>query len=187
MNPSTLLPEHRCVALGRRALQHLRAVLERDTGFQTATYLQEAGFAGGEELYGAFAAWLRATAGLEHPGEMDVARMAETLSAFFGDLGWGTLTTASLGEAVLAIDTTDWSEATSDGATDYPACHFSTGLLADFLSRLSGESVGVMEVECRSRGDHRCRFLAGAPETLHILYDRMTRGASYQQALGTTS
>jgi len=30
-----------------------------------------------------------------------------------------------------------------------------------------------MEVECRSRGDARCRFLAGAPETLGILYDRM--------------
>src|SRR2546426_9158196 len=33
------------------------------------------------------------------------------------------------------------------------------------LGRLSGETVAVMEVECRSRNDPRCRFLSAAPET----------------------
>jgi hypothetical protein len=41
-----------------------------------------------------------------------------------------------------------------------------------------------MEVECRSRGESRCRFLAGAPETLSILYDRMAQGMGYMEALG---
>jgi hypothetical protein len=44
-----------------------------------------------------------------------------------------------------------------------------------------------MEVECRSRGDARCRFLAGAPETLSTLYDRMAQGTSYADALGLSS
>ena len=44
-----------------------------------------------------------------------------------------------------------------------------------------------MEVECRSRGDARCRFLAGSPETLSMLYERMAQGASYADALGLTS
>jgi hypothetical protein len=43
-----------------------------------------------------------------------------------------------------------------------------------------------MEVECRSRGDGRCRFLAGAPETLSTLYDRMSQGAAYTDALGVS-
>jgi hypothetical protein len=42
-------------------------------------------------------------------------------------------------------------------------------------------------VECRTRGDARCRFLAGAPETLSTLYDRMAQGSSYTDALGLSS
>jgi hypothetical protein len=44
-----------------------------------------------------------------------------------------------------------------------------------------------MEVECRSRGDARCRFLAGAPDTLSTLYDRMAQGTAYADALGVSS
>jgi hypothetical protein len=51
---------------------------------------------------------------------------------------------------------------------------------------MSSGLVAVMEVECRSRGDGRCRFLAAAPETLSELYDRMAQGASYPAALGVT-
>jgi len=47
--------------------------------------------------------------------------------------------------------------------------------------------VAVMEVECRSRGDARCRFLAGSPETLSTLYDRMAQGTGYAEALGVSS
>ena len=42
---------HGGLRLGRRVLHQLRSALERDTGLQASTYLQEAGFAGGEELY----------------------------------------------------------------------------------------------------------------------------------------
>ena len=53
-------------------------------------------------------------------------------------------------------------------------------------SPISVGLVAVMEVECRSRGESRCRFLAGAPETLSALYDRMAAGASYLEALGVS-
>src|SRR6266704_1542903 len=56
--------------------------------------------------------------------------------------------------------------------------------LNDVLGRLSGETVAVMEVECRSRHDPRCRFLSGAPDTLNVVYDQMTQGRSYVEALG---
>ena len=173
--------------LGRKVIHQLRAALERDTGLQAASYLQEAGFAGGEELYEEFAAWLRATRGVERPTDLDAQFLNEALSTFFADQGWGALSTQTLGGAVLALDSSEWAEASDEGRGEFPSCHLTCGLLADFFGRLSDGLVAVMEVECRSRGDARCRFLAGAPETLSALYDRMAQGTSYADALGLRS
>ena len=172
------------IRLGRRVLHQLRIILERDTGLQAAGYLHEAGFAGGEELYAEFGDWLRASRGMERPPELDVRFLSEVLSEFFSHSGWGSLTARPLGPAVLALDSGEWAEATDDGRGEFPSCHLTCGLLADFLGRLSDGIVAVMEVECRSRGDGRCRFLAGSPETLSALYERMAQGSSYTDALG---
>ena len=40
-----------------------------------------------------------------------------------------------------------------------------------------------MEVECSSRGESRCRFLVGSPDMLTYVYERMTTGMSYGEAL----
>ena len=111
----------------------------------------------------------------------------EALAEFFAELGWGELTAQALGPAVLALDSTEWAEALDEGRGEFPSCHLTCGLLADFFGRLSDGLVAVMEVECRSRGDARCRFLAGAPETLSAVYDRMAQGSSYTDALGVSS
>ena len=173
--------------LGRRVIHQLRTSLERDAGLQASTYLQEAGFAGGEELYHEFTDWLLATRGLEQPADLDAEFLTEVLSQFFGEQGWGALHASSLSPAVLALDSTEWAEASDDGRGEFPSCHLTCGLLADFFGRLSDGLVAVMEVECRSRGDARCRFLAGAPETLSTIYDRMAQGSSYTEALGLNS
>jgi len=169
--------------LGRRVIHQLRASLERDTGLQAATYLQEAGFAGGEELYAAFTGWLARTRGVEQPAELDFQYFGDVLAEFFAEQGWGRLTATPLGP-VLALDSIEWAEASDERRGEFPSCHLSCGLLADFLGRISRDLVAVMEVECRSRGEPRCRFLAGAPETLSILYDRMAQGTGYLEALG---
>ncbi len=170
--------------LGRRVIHQLRASLERDTGLQAAAYLQEAGFAGGEELYADFGEWLARARGVEQPSELDVKFLGEVLGEFFADQGWGRLNATPLGPAVLALDSAEWAEALDERQGEFPSCHLSCGLLADFLGRMSQELVAVMEVECRSRGESRCRFLAGSPETLGILYDQMARGTGYLEALG---
>jgi len=172
------------VTLGPRVLQQLRAVLERDAGLQAASYLQEAGFAGGEAMYAAYAAWLGENYGVERPGDLDAQYLGEALGRFFAELGWGNVTVTPLGAAAIAFDSPDWAEALGDAKGEYPSCHLTTGLLADFLGRISDGLVAVMEVECRSRGDGRCRFLAGSPETLSTLYERMAQGMSYGEALG---
>ncbi len=184
MSTAALLSDHHCVGLGRRALQQLRVSLERDTGLQAASYLQEAGFAAGEELFAAYSTWLGQSHGVAEPGQLDASHLSEVLSRFFADTGWGTLEVQQLGEVSLALDSADWAEASDDGGASYPSCHLSCGLLADFLGRMAGETVAVMEVECRSKGDSRCRFLAASPETLAALYDRMSQGMRYEEGLG---
>jgi predicted hydrocarbon binding protein len=180
-------PHHPGLRLGRRVIHQLRASLERDTGLQAASYLQEAGFAGGEELFREFGDWLVATRGVEHAGDLDVQFLSEVLSRFFSEQGWGELTALPLGPAVLALDSAEWAEASDESRGEFPSCHLTCGLLADFFGRLSEGMVAVMEVECRSRGDARCRFLAGAPETLSALYERMAQGSGYADALGLTA
>lgn len=184
MNAAALLIPHRCLVLSHTALHQLRVSLERGTGVQSATYLQEAGFASGEGVFNAFSEWVGATYFVERPSDLDVQFLGEAMSGFFHDCGWGTLVPDQIAQAAICLDSTDWAEATPESEAQYPSCHFSCGMLADFLGRLSGGLVGVMEVECRSRGDSRCRFLGGSPETLHSLYERMNQGLSYQQALG---
>jgi predicted hydrocarbon binding protein len=186
MTPQQLRSPRPGLLLGRRVIHQLRASLERDTGLQAAAYLQEAGFAGGEELYAAFADWLARTRKVEQPSDLDVEFLGEVLGDFFADQGWGRLEATPLGPSVIALDSPEWAEAVDERQGEFPSCHLSCGLLADFLGRVSQELVAVMEVECRSRGEPRCRFLAGSPETLGILYDRMAQGTGYLEALGVS-
>ncbi|HXW97720.1 MAG TPA: V4R domain-containing protein [Gemmatimonadales bacterium] len=177
-------PQHTFL-ISHRSLQHLRLALERDAGAQAAAWLQEAGFAGGEAMYQVYADWLAGRFSVDRPAALDVRHLGETMSAFFQEFGWGSVEVSPITPAVIAIDSSDWWEADASSGAQYPSCHLSSGLLAEFLSRVSETTLAVMEVECRSRGDARCRFLAGAPETLQILYGRMAEGSDYMGALGT--
>jgi hypothetical protein len=171
------------LTIGRGALKQLHDSLLRDAGANAITILQEIGFASGAGVYQAFCAWLPGQAGVARPEELAADQLAGVLSGFFLASGWGSLTVAPLGGAALALDSGDWVEA-EPGTTDAPMCFLSSGMLADFLGRLSSEPVAVMEVECRSKGDARCRFLSAAPETLTTVYDAMAQGKGYGEVLG---
>jgi len=167
------------VALSPRALHALR---DR-AGAQA---LQEAGYAAGEATFQAFATWLPTVAGVDHPADLAAPRLAEVLSQFFTALGWGAMRVSALGDAAVAVDAEQWAEAAPDAHLQYPSCFFTSGMLADFMGRMANASLAVMEVECRSRGDARCRWLIGAPETLASLYEHMTQGADYLTVLGAS-
>ena len=177
------LAASQCLAIGRRALHQLRTTLERESGVQAATWLQEAGFAAGDDLYRAFAAWLSETYGVDRPDSLDEARFGEVMGDFFSGLGWGGLGLTRLSASVVAFDSGDWAESQPGGEGQYPSCHVTSGLLAAFLSQLAGSPAAAMEVECRTRGEARCRWLVGSPETLGTLYDLLSRGLPYEQAL----
>jgi len=156
-------------------LRQLHASLATHAPEQAITILQEAGYAAGEGLYKAFTA-------ANNPAELDADLLAPTLSEFFTSSGWGAVTVTPVGTGALAVDSSDWAEA-EPGTAQTPMCFFSAGMLADFLGRLSEETVAVMEVECRSKGDERCRFLSATPVVLEKVYTEMTQGRTYEEAL----
>lgn len=181
MNPSAPSTTD-ALTIGRAALRQLRVSLLRDAPDHAVPILQEVGFAAGEGVYDAFRAWLPGETGVAHPDDLDAGRLNDVLGAFFQAIGWGSVTVAPLGTAALAVDSSDWAEA-EPGSAETPMCFFTSGMLSDFLGRLSGEPVAVMEVECRSRNDGRCRFLSGSPDTLNAVYEQMSHGRTYAEAL----
>lgn len=170
------------VGLTRDALTSLRTVLFRDAGTNAAAYLQEAGYAGGAGLYRAFAAWTKER-GQPEPEKMAAPEFERRAADFFAELGWGRLTVGVLHDSVMTLDSADWAESDPASAMQFPGCYLSAGLLADFFGRLAGAPLAVMEVECRSMGSSRCRFLLGSAETMQHVYDEITKGQSYDGAL----
>lgn len=168
--------------IGAGGLHQLHQSLMQHAPDAAIMVLQEAGYAAGEGVYTALCGWLGTHAGTERPDELDASLFAGALSDFFHTAGWGHLTIAPVGGAALALDSHDWVEAEPDTA-QMPMCFFSAGMLADLMGRVSGEQVAVMEVECRSKGDSICRFLSASPGTLQEVYEKMTAGMSYVEAL----
>ncbi|MGH7669957.1 MAG: V4R domain-containing protein [Gemmatimonadaceae bacterium] len=187
MTDSIQLGESGMLAITRDALAALRSALFRDLGGEAAAgYLQEAGYAGGGALFGTFNAWAA-----EHghgPAEsIAAADFPKLATRFFGDLGWGSLSMTTLSESVAALDSEDWGEAEPDAAMEFPTCHLTTGMFADFFGRLAGTPMAVMEVECRSMGSAHCRFLLGNADALHHVFEEMSRGVTYADAATTAA
>jgi len=176
------LANHRMLALTRSSLAALRAALMRDAGPSAAAYLQEAGYVGGEALFSSFRDWMR-DQGFGEPEDLEVEEFEQRASEYFQDAGWGTLRIGMIRDAVATLDTVDWGEADPESGIDHPCCHFTTGMFSDFFGRIGDTQLAVLEVECRSMGSPRCRFLVGQPDVMQHVYDEMSRGVDYEQAL----
>jgi predicted hydrocarbon binding protein len=169
------------VALPRQSLAALRSALIRDLGGNFATYLQEAGYAGGEPVFGSFQAWLASRGGsAEGVGFAEFQGLA---AEFFRDTGWGSLEIGTLNDVVITLDSSDWAEADPSLNVGFPACYYSMGLLADFFGRIAGAPLACYEVECRSNGAARCRFLLGSAEVIGAIYQRISEGVGYEAAV----
>lgn len=171
------------LGIGPQALHALRHTLERDFGEQAAAALQEAGYASSEQCYETFRQWLERQADLTDPAQLAASALPEALTDFFRTLGWGRISIEQIGPAGLALDSDDWAEAEPGAGAAVPSCHVTAGLLAGFLGRIAGADVAVMEIECRSCNDPRCRFLAGSAETLQGVFEAMNGGRDYRDVL----
>jgi predicted hydrocarbon binding protein len=181
MSASLDLPGNALVAMTRDSLAALRAAMFRDVGPNAATMLQEAGYAGGQAMFDAFGRWLAAR-GLPSPEALAASEFGSRATEFFKDAGWGSIQLGALA-SVATVDSNDWAEGNPAFPLEFPGCYYTSGVMADFFGRLAGEPVAVMEVECRSMGGERCRFLVGSGETLQKVYDEMAQGIGYEQAV----
>lgn len=169
------------VALPRQSLAALRSALMRDLGGGFATYLQEAGYAGGDAIFTSFRDWLAARGG--NADGVGFAEFQGLAAEFFRETGWGTLEIGTLNDVVITLDSADWAEADPTLNIGFPACYYSMGLLADFFGRMAGAELACYEVECRSNGASRCRFLLGSAEVIGQVYQRMSEGVGYEAAV----
>ncbi len=134
--------------------------------------LREAGYAGGDAVFGAFERWLA-----ENPSaggayrllapELSLDDFTRLASRFFRDAGWGDVEFSpdeDQGVAQLVVRRC-WE---CDGAdpSDRPSCHITTGMFAAFFGRVADYPVSVMETECCSAGAAQCRFLLGNAEVM---------------------
>ena len=121
-------------------------------------------------MFDAFARWLaargRAVAGVAH--RRRVRRCARRNS--FATPAGARSSSARSTPSRRSIRT-DWAESDPAFPLEFPGCYYTAGVLADFFGRLAGEPLAVMEVECRSMGGDRCRFLVGSGETMQRVYD----------------
>jgi predicted hydrocarbon binding protein len=182
MSQSLDLAGHGMLALTRASLATLRSALLRDGGPEAAVYLQEAGYAGGDALWTVFKQWL-AERNNEPAEALDLKTFERRVSEFFGEAGWGRIEIGALGDVVATLDSDDWGEADPNSGMDHPCCHLTTGMFADLFGRVAAAPVAVLEVECRSAGAERCRFLVGSPQVMEQIYDEMGRGHSYESAV----
>ncbi len=171
------------VAITRDALAALRFALMRDAGDAAPGYLQEAGYAGGASLFEAYRQWL-ASRGLGEPESLTIGAFQDSATEFFRACGWGSLGVGDLHDTVATLDSSDWGEATPSAGMPHPACHMSSGMFADFFGRVANAPLAVMEVECRSAGAERCRFLLGSTDVMQQVYDDISRGVGYEEAVG---
>jgi predicted hydrocarbon binding protein len=182
MGQSIDLSANAMVGLTRETLVSLCASLLRQNGSEAAMHLQNAGYSGGATLFEAFSRWLLAR-GYGAPEAQPASVFGQRATQFFRELGWGSLDLGAFGESVATVDSGDWAEADPSSALEFPGCYLTTGLFADFFGRLAGSPLAVMEVECRSMGAERCRFLIASAEVMQHVYDAMGNGMTYDAAV----
>ena len=174
------------VGVPRDAMVALRAMLFRSDSAAAASSLYEAGYAGGGGLHDAFVRWCRLKK-LPVAENMAASEFAQHASAFFTELGMGALDVGTLHDTAVALDSANWAEAEPSSGMQFPGCYLTTGMLTEFLARVAGSPVSVLEVECRSMGAKRCRFVVGSAETIQQVYEALAQGASYDAVLQGTA
>jgi predicted hydrocarbon binding protein len=180
------LPGSDMIGVPRDAMVALRTLLFRSDSTAAASSLYEAGYAGGGALHDAFVRWCRSKK-LPIAENMATSEFALHASAFFSELGMGALEVGTLHDAAVTLDSTNWAEAEPSTGMQFPGCYLSSGMLTEFLSRLAGSPVTVIEVECRSMGAKRCRFLVGSAETIQQVYEGITQGTAYEVVLQSSA
>ena len=167
------------LALPVAALSALRRALAERVGDDDAAHaLRAAGHAAGDVLAGVLAP-------AQDSAPLSQSAYFRRLAEMFATRGWGHFTHERAHPGVAVLQAADWVEADPEARTGRPSCFFTTGMLANILGQQVGGEIAVYEIECRSNGDTRCRFMIGAPETLLHLHENASEHTSVEALVAT--
>ncbi len=159
------------------ALGALLNVLRAELGAEDAARaIRRIGLEAGPFFYERFRVWLAAD-----PATLGRDAFWGRLNDFFAELGWGRLEHEAAHPGVISLRLLEWAEARHD--RDHLGCHFTTGMLADILSRIVGGELAALEVSSDSAAGGTGRILIGNPATLDALYSEIRNGVRYEDAL----
>ena len=134
--------------------------------------LRDAGYAGGDAVFDAFEQWLAESEGEDATAaDLPLGQFGEKAAAFFRSAGWGDVEFShDEGDGVAVVDITSCWEG---GAGGDVGCQLTTGLIASFFGRIAGYPVAVLETECCSGSESRCRFVMGNADTMQAKWIEM--------------
>lgn len=147
----------------------LRAAMLTRPDLDTVFALRDAGYAGGEDVYAAFVAYVQ-TRDFVDPQKLEVAHFFRRAGEFWTDCGWGKTVFSAEDAAFCAVEIDDCWEADPDDQPDPRGCHLTLGILGAFLGKFADYPVAVLEIEGPATESERCRFLAGSTEMIGIYY-----------------
>lgn len=168
----------------------LRLALESRLGpDEAARVLQEVGEQLADHLYARLISELQAeTESTDHdPASLEESEFWDRLGQILAGLGWGSLNFSVAHEGVGILESSDWGEADPASAALRPSCHTTAALIANLMGRIADGEIGVLEVECRSRGDLECRFAFGGRLALSNVYGVILNGGSLEDLVGDLS
>jgi bacteriochlorophyll 4-vinyl reductase len=167
------------LAIPASAFAALRTALNAQVGPDAAaSALRQAGFAAGDAFFS-----ILAESDEDALRKLPAERFWAHFATLFRSRGWGQLSYSEAHPGVGSLETADWAESTTDEPAERPCCHFTTGLFSSLLGKVADAEVGVMEIECRGRGDTRCRFLFGGTAAVIAVYERLAQGDAADAAL----
>ena len=88
-----------------------------------------------------------ASPGADEPGTWGESQFWRRFAELFERRGWGRIGNEAVHPGVGALDAFDWVESNPELLAGRPACHFTSGLLANLLGRVCQDEVAVLEVE----------------------------------------
>jgi len=147
----------------------LRAALLTRPDLDTVFSLRDAGYAGGEALYDAFDAFVRAR-DLIASEELDVEHFFRRASEFLTASGWGETTFSAKDDTFCAVEINHCWEGVAEHQPDPRGCHLTVGLLGAFLGKYADYPVAVLETDGPGNGSPVARFIAGNTDMIADYY-----------------
>jgi len=164
-------------------LLHIQQILGDEVDSATVRrMLYDTGFATGESVFADFAASTD-----DDPVTFGHDRFWTDLGQFLSAHGWGNFSHERIHPGLGMVRTEQWGESGPAAETSEPSCSFTSGMFSRVFTRIAGSPIAVLEVSCRSRGDHDCSFIFGSEQAVGRLKGLLLENDSLDAALDLLS